>query len=117
MAAWEHPDQFRRVISFIGTFVAMNGADTMLAIIRKSGAKANSHFHAGWQESTTSFPGSPSERSSPAAGPISNETLYEDFQFTLTAMAKFELGESGHDGKRNLRHLPRHDALALARPS
>lgn len=39
MAAWEHPDQFHRVISFIGTFVAMKGADTMLAIVRKSEPK------------------------------------------------------------------------------
>jgi len=39
MAAWERPDQFRRVASFIGTFVAMKGADTLLAIIRKSEPK------------------------------------------------------------------------------
>ena len=27
MAAWNRPDQFHRVLSFIGTYVAMKGAD------------------------------------------------------------------------------------------
>jgi gluconolactonase len=39
IAAWERPDQFRRVLSFIGTFVAMKGADTLPALIRKTEPK------------------------------------------------------------------------------
>src|SRR5262249_14678085 len=39
MAAWNRPDQFRRVLSFIGTFVAMKGADGLPALIRKTEPK------------------------------------------------------------------------------
>ena len=39
MAAWNRPDQFHRVLSYIGTFVAMKGADAMPALIRKTEAK------------------------------------------------------------------------------
>src|SRR3954454_7147710 len=39
MAAWNRPDQFHRVLSFIGTFVSMKGADQMPALIRKTEPK------------------------------------------------------------------------------
>jgi enterochelin esterase-like enzyme len=39
MAAWNRPDQFHRVLSFIGTFVAMKGADGLPALIRKTEPK------------------------------------------------------------------------------
>ena len=39
MAAWNRPDQFRRVISFIGTFVAMKGAEPCPPSIRKTEPK------------------------------------------------------------------------------
>jgi gluconolactonase len=35
-AAWERPDAFRRVISTIGTFVALRGADAFPGLIRKT---------------------------------------------------------------------------------
>jgi gluconolactonase len=34
-AAWERPDQFRRVFSTIGTFVGLRGADELATLIRK----------------------------------------------------------------------------------
>jgi enterochelin esterase-like enzyme/sugar lactone lactonase YvrE len=36
MAAWTRPDQFRRVLSFIGTFVDMKGANNVPFLIRKT---------------------------------------------------------------------------------
>lgn len=104
MAAWEHPDQFRRVISFIGTFVAMKGADTMLAVIRKSEPKPiriymqdgrNDHIVPG-QPFGTFFAGS---------WPINNEVLYEDLQFAGYDV-HYELGESGHDGRQTSVIMP-----------
>ena len=98
IAAWSRPDQFRRVISFIGTFVAMKGADTMGSLIRKSEPKPirvfmqdgrNDHIVAG-QPFGTFFAGS---------WPINNQQLYEDFQFSGYDV-KFEMGESGHDGRQ-----------------
>src|SRR5215468_3722217 len=38
-AAWNRPDQFHRVLSFIGTFVAMKGADAVPALIRRTEPK------------------------------------------------------------------------------
>ncbi len=39
MAAWNRPDQFHRVLSFIGTYVAMKGADSMPALVRRTEPK------------------------------------------------------------------------------
>ena len=39
MAAWNRPDQFHRVLSFIGTYVAMKGADQLPAMVRKTEPK------------------------------------------------------------------------------
>lgn len=38
-AAWERPDQFRRVLSTIGTFVGLRGADQLSTSIRKTAPK------------------------------------------------------------------------------
>jgi len=39
VAAWNRPDQFRRVLSYIGTYVDMKGADHFPALIRKTETK------------------------------------------------------------------------------
>jgi gluconolactonase len=39
IAAWTRPDVFRRVVSFVGTFLAMRGADTLSALVRKTEAR------------------------------------------------------------------------------
>jgi len=98
MAAWEHPDQFHRVMSFIGTFVAMKGADTMLAIVRKSEPKPiriimqdgrNDHI----------LPDHPFGTFFAGSWPTNNQVLYEDLRFAGYDV-KYELGESGHDGRQ-----------------
>jgi predicted esterase len=37
--AWERPDQFRRVLSTIGTYVGLRGADEFVTLVRKSEPK------------------------------------------------------------------------------
>ena len=98
MAAWEHPDQFRRVMSFIGTFVAMKGADTMLAIVRKSEPRP---IRIIMQDGRIDHlvPGQPFGTFFAGSWPINNQVLYEDLQFAGYDV-KFELGESGHDGRQ-----------------
>ena len=39
MAAWNRPDQFHRVLSLIGTYVAMKGADALPALVRRTEPK------------------------------------------------------------------------------
>jgi enterochelin esterase-like enzyme/sugar lactone lactonase YvrE len=104
MAAWERPDQFRRVASFIGTFVSMKGADALLAIIRKSEPKPIRIFMQDGKKDHilpdqaygTFFAGS---------WPINNQVLYDNLQFAGYDV-KFELGEAGHDGTQRAAILP-----------
>jgi enterochelin esterase-like enzyme/sugar lactone lactonase YvrE len=98
MAAWERPDQFRRVISFIGTFVAMKGADTMLALVRKTEPKPIRVFMQDGKVDHL-VPGQPFGTFFAGSWPINNEVLYDDLQFAGYDV-KFELGESGHDGRQ-----------------
>ncbi len=104
MAAWERPDQFRRVISFIGTFVAMKGADTLPAIIRKSEPKPIRIFMQDGKIDHL-VPGQPFGTFFAGSWPINNEVLYEDLQFAGYDV-KFELGESGHDGRQTSVIMP-----------
>ncbi len=104
MAAWERPDQFRRVISFIGTFVAMKGADTLPAIIRKSEPKPIRIFMQDGKNDHL-VPGQPFGTFFAGSWPINNEVLYEDLQFAGYDV-KFELGESGHDGRQTSVIMP-----------
>ncbi len=98
MAAWSRPDQFRRVISFIGTFVAMKGADTLGSLIRKSEPKPIRIFmQDGKNDHIT--PDRPFGTFFAGSWPINNQQLYEDLQFAGYDV-KLELGESGHDGRQ-----------------
>src|SRR5215813_1568569 len=106
-AAWNRPDQFHRVLSFIGTFVAMKGADGLPALIRKTEPKPiriflqegkNDHVVAG-QPYGTFYAGS---------WPINNQVIYEAFQFAGYD-AKLVMGEEGHNMKQGGSIMP--DAL------
>ncbi len=104
MAAWERPDQFRRVASFIGTFVAMKGADTMLALIRKSEPKPIRIFMQDGKKDHI-LPDHPFGTFFAGSWPINNQVLYEDLQFAGYDV-KYELGEAGHDGTQRAAILP-----------
>jgi enterochelin esterase-like enzyme/sugar lactone lactonase YvrE len=104
MAAWERPDQFRRVASFIGTFVAMKGADTLLAIIRKSEPKPIRIFMQDGRKDHI-LPDQPYGTFFAGSWPINNQVLYEDLQFAGYDV-KFELGEAGHDGTQRAAIFP-----------
>jgi len=104
MAAWERPDQFRRVLSFIGTFVSMKGADTLPALIRKTEPKPirifmqdgrNDHVIAG-QPYGTFYAGS---------WPINNQVVAEAFEFAGYDV-KLVLGDEGHNMKHGAAIMP-----------
>jgi sugar lactone lactonase YvrE len=104
MAAWNRPDEFHRVLSFIGTYVAMKGADALPALIRKTEPKPIRIFlqdgkkdHIVDDESYgTYFAGS---------WPISNEVMFEAFQ-SAGYDAKLVMGEGGHDLKQPASIMP-----------
>ena len=97
-AAWNRPDQFHRVLSWIGTYVAMKGADSLPGLIRKTEPKPirifmqdgkNDHIAAGipWG---TFYAGS---------WPINNQVMYEAFE-SAGYDVRLEIGEGGHDGRQ-----------------
>ena len=107
MAAWNRPDQFHRVLSFIGTYVAMKGADGLPALIRKTEPKAiriflqdgkNDHVVAN-QPWGTFYAGS---------WPINNQVMYEALQ-SAGYDAKLVIGDEGHNMKQGAAIMP--DAL------
>jgi sugar lactone lactonase YvrE len=107
MAAWERPDQFRRVLSFIGTFVAMKGADSLPAMIRKTEPKPirifmqegrNDHIVPGLSYGTF-YAGS---------WPINNQVMFEALSYSGYDV-KFVMGDEGHNSKHGAAIMP--DAL------
>jgi len=107
MAAWNRPDQFHRVLSYIGTYVDMKGADMLPAMIRKTEPRpirifmqdgANDHI-APDQPWGTFFAGS---------WPVNNQVMYQAFQYSGYD-AKLEIGAGGHDMHQGSAILP--DAL------
>jgi sugar lactone lactonase YvrE len=82
----------------------MKGADTMPAIIRKSEPKPIRIFMQDGKVDHL-VPGQPFGTFFAGSWPINNEVLYEDLQFAGYDV-KFELGESGHDGRQTSVIMP-----------
>lgn len=104
VAAWHRPDQFRRVLSLIGTYVAMKGADTLPEIVRKTEAKpiriwmqdgANDHI-TPTEPYGTFFAGT---------WPRANQMLFDALQFEGYD-AKLTIGTGAHDTKQGTAELP-----------
>ena len=103
-AAWNRPDQFRRVLSFIGTFVSMKGADGLPALIRKTEAKPIRIFlQAGKNDHIA--PNQPWGTFYGGSWPINNQVMLEAFQFAGYD-AKLVLGDEGHNMKHGGAILP-----------
>jgi len=103
-AAWNRPDQFRRVVSFIGTYVAMKGADGLPALIRKTEPKPiriflqdgkNDHIVAA-EPFGTFYAGS---------WPINNQVMFEAFE-SAGYDVKLTIGEGGHDKRQGSAIMP-----------
>ncbi len=79
MAAWNRPDQFHRVLNFIGTYVAMKGADTLPALIRKTELKPLRVF---LQDGSNDHivPGEPYGTFYAGSWPINNQVMFEAFE-------------------------------------
>jgi gluconolactonase len=107
MAAWNRPDQFHRVLSFIGTYVDMKGADHLPALIRKTEPKPirifmqdGSHDHI--------VPAEPYGFDFAGSWPINNEVMYQALQYAGYDV-KFVMGTGTHSTKQGGAIMP--DAL------
>lgn len=98
-AAWERPDAFRRVLSTIGTYVSLRGADVFPALIRKSENKPIRVFLQDGSNDNDIFAGS---------WWYANQSMLSAFQY-----AGYDVhhvwGEGGHNGRHSAAILP--DAL------
>ncbi len=106
-AAWNRPDQFHRVLSFIGTYVSMKGADSLPALVRKTEPKP---IRIWMQDGTQDHisPPEPYGTSMFGSWPINNQVMYEALEFAGYDV-KFEMGTEAHNLKQGGADLP--DAL------
>jgi gluconolactonase len=107
MAAWNCPDQFHRVLSFIGTYVAMKGADSLPALIRKTEPKPIRIFLQDGRNDHI-VPGQPWGTFYAGSWPINNQVMYEAFQ-AAGYDVQLTLGSEAHNMKQGAAIMP--DAL------
>lgn len=107
MAAWNRPDQFHRVLSFIGTYVAMKGADGLPALIRRTEPKPiRIYLQDGRNDHV--LPEHPFGTFYGGSWPINNQVMFEALQYAGYD-AKLVIGDGGHDMKQGSAIMP--DAL------
>ena len=104
MAAWNRPDQFHRVLSFIGTFVAMKGADGLPALIRKTEPKPIRIFLQDGKNDHV-VPTEPYGTFYAGSWPINNQVMFEAFQ-SAGYDVKLVIGEEGHNMKQGAAIMP-----------
>ena len=106
-AAWNRPDQFHRVLSLIGTYVSMKGADALPALVRKTEPKPIRIF---MQDGTADHivPAEPYGVAFAGSWPINNQVMYEALEFAGYDV-KLAMGTEGHNLKQGGAILP--DAL------
>lgn len=107
MAAWNRPDKFHRVLSLIGTYVSMKGADALPALVRKTEPKPIRIF---MQDGSADHiaPSEPYGVAFAGSWPINNQVMYEALEFAGYD-AKFVMGTDGHSTRQGGAILP--DAL------
>jgi sugar lactone lactonase YvrE len=104
IAAWNRPDQFRRVMTFIGTFVSMKGADTLPGLIRKTEPKPIRIFmQAGRNDHIA--PNQPYGTFYAGSWPINNRVMAEALEFSGYDV-KLVIGSEGHNMKHGAAIMP-----------
>ncbi len=104
VAAWHRPDMFHRVLSFIGTFVSLKGADTLPAAIRRTEPKPiRVYLQAGKNDHTSAD--QPFGVFYGGSWPMNNQVMYDALRFSGYDV-KFNLGEEGHNMKHGAAIMP-----------
>lgn len=95
-AAWERPDYFHRVISYIGSFTNLRGGDTLADMIRKVEPKPLRVFMQDGSNDQSIYSGS----WFPANQLVFGSLEYSGYD------AKFVVGTEGHSGRHGSSILP-----------
>src|SRR3984893_9277949 len=104
MAAWNRPDQFHRVLSFIGTYVAMKGADALPALIRRTEPKPIRIFLQDGKNDHI-IPSEPYGTYFAGSWPINNQVMFEALE-SAGYDAKQVMGDGGHDMEQPASIMP-----------
>src|ERR1700724_1313348 len=104
MAAWNRPDQFHRVLSFIGTYVAMKGADALPALIRKTEPKPIRIFLQDGKNDHI-VPAAPYGTFYAGSWPINKQVMYDAFE-SAGYDARLVIGDEGHNMKQGAAIMP-----------
>lgn len=99
VAAWERPDAFRRVVSFVGSFTNLRGGHSYPTLIRKTEPKPIRVFLQDGSNDLDIYAGS---------WYMGNQDMASALRFAGYDY-KFEVGDGGHNGKHGGSILP--DAL------
>ena len=88
-AAWERPDAFRRVLSTIGTYVGLRGADTMATMVRKCEGKPLRIFLEDGSNDLNIYAGD---------WWMANQTMLRALQWAGYEV-EYRWGDGGHNGQ------------------
>ncbi len=94
--AWERPDQFRKVLSHVGSFTNIRGGHVIPAVIRKTENKPLRIFLQDGSNDLDNLHGS---------WPLANQEMAASLKFKNYDY-KFEFGDGGHNGKHGGAILP-----------
>jgi gluconolactonase len=96
VAAWNRPDQFRRVITWIGSFGNFRGADRLPGLIRRSEPRPLRIFMQTGRQDLVNYAGS---------WYLENPRMAAALEFAGNDV-KIELGEDGHSNRHGASILP-----------
>ncbi len=96
VAAWERPDSFHRVISYIGSFANLRGGDQLANLIRKVEPKPLRIFMQDGSNDQSIYGGSWFQ---------ANQLVYSSLEYSGYD-AKFVIGTEGHSGRHGNSILP-----------
>ncbi len=99
IAAWERPDAFRRVLSFIGSYTNLRGGDTLIDLVRKVEPKPLRIFLQDGSKDQNIYGGN---------WYIANQGLASSLEYAGYDV-KFVVGTEGHNSRHGAAILP--DAL------
>jgi len=94
--AWERPDQFRKVLSHVGSFTNIRGGHNYPALIRKTEAKPIRVFLQDGANDLDNLFGN---------WPLANQEMSAALKF-MKYDSRFEFGTEGHNGKHGGAILP-----------
>ena len=96
VAAWNRPDQFRRVITWIGSFGNFRGADRLPGLIRRTEPRPLRVFMQTGRQDLVNYAGS---------WYLENPSMAAALEFAGNDV-KLELGEDGHSNRHGASILP-----------